>query len=235
MEFPFRLTLLVLLLFVSLSHPADQPLAGEQVYRDSKNLGYWVYMPQEVEQREEWPLVVFLHGKGDGNRPELVLKHGLPREVADGQHFPFLLVSPRSGVDKWWSAPELKLLLDEVLATYPVDVGRVYLTGISMGGFGTWDLGAHVPQYFAALVPICGGGDPKMASKYSKLPIRAYHGDADQVVGLHYSQEMVNAVEREGGEVELIVLPDTGHRAWPLVYGDPEFWDWLLHQKRDDD
>lgn len=234
MESPFRLTLALWLLFAFQSHAIEKPAAGEHVYLESKNLGYWVYLPPEVEQQETWPLVVFLHGKGDGNNPQLVLKNGLPREVAEGRHFPFILISPRSGLDKWWAAPELKLLLDEVVATYPVDPKRVYLTGISMGGFGTWDLGAYSPDTFAALAPICGGGDPKLASQYGQLPIRAYHGEIDRVVGLNSSKRMVDAIRRKDGKAELRVLRDIGHKAWPMVYGDPEFWEWLLSQKRDD-
>ncbi|HTO94351.1 MAG TPA: PHB depolymerase family esterase, partial [Bacteroidota bacterium] len=122
---------------------------------------YLVYLPPDYGKDERaWPLVLFLHGAGErGTRVELVKRHGPPKLAAAGRQFPFILVSPQCPEDEYWSVPVLKALLDRILATYRVDRSRIYLTGLSMGGNGTWRMAMAYPDLFAAIAPICGWGD----------------------------------------------------------------------------
>ncbi len=208
-------------------------MPGEQVYMDDLSYGYWVYLPSDYTPERSWPLVLFLHGRGSGRNKDAMLEHGPPFNVARGEDFPFILVSPRSLPGEWWSAEELQKFLDIVLSRYPVDTRRIYLTGLSMGGFGSWALGARAPEYFAAIAPICGGGNPDWASQYGDMPIRAYHGAYDKVVKPEKSVEMVDAIKAVGGNAELIMLPKAAHVSWPEVYNNPEFWAWLLSHERE--
>ncbi len=140
-------------------------------------LSYLLYLPQDYDQRESWPLLLFLHGSGErGDNLELVKKHGPPKLVAEGRDFPFIIVSPQCPKDRWWEPIELLALLDDLAGKYKVDADRVYLTGLSMGGFGTWRLAFQAPERFAAIAPICGGGEKYWAKRMASLPVWAFHG-----------------------------------------------------------
>jgi len=123
-------------------------------------------------------------------------------------------------------------LLDEILASYKVDRDRVYLTGLSMGGFGTWALAAAHPERFAAIVPICGGGNPADAGRLKDLPIWVFHGAKDRAVPLERSEVMVNAIRKAGGSPKFTVYPEAGHDSWTGAYTDPELYKWLLKHLR---
>jgi predicted peptidase len=124
--------------------------------------------------------------------------------------------------------------LDEIVARYKVDEDRIYVTGLSMGGFGTWSLAAYTPDRFAAIVPICGGGETYWTRRLAHLPVWVFHGAKDPVVPLKRSQEMVDALKKRDGNVKLTVYPEAGHDAWTEAYNDPELYAWLLRQKRSD-
>jgi predicted peptidase len=126
----------------------------------------------------------------------------------------------------------LNALLDSVTRHYRVDKKRVYLTGLSMGGYGTWALAAAHPEKFAAIAPICGGGNPADAPKLAKLPIWVFHGGKDTTVPLQRSQEMVDAIKSAGGDPKFTIYPDAGHDSWTETYNNPEFYQWLLSQAR---
>ena len=146
--------------------------AGQQKPHDLERtikvtMKYLLYLPNDYDQKEAWPLMVFLHGIGEsGDNLELVKKHGPPKLIAAGKQFPFIVVSPQCPKNSWWEPLELKTLLDEIVEKYKVDTNRIYLTGLSMGGFGTWSLAAMQPDRFAAIVPICGGGEPMWAKRF---------------------------------------------------------------------
>ncbi len=182
------------------------------------------------------PLVLFLHGAGErGADLELVKTHGPPKLLAAGQALPAIVVSPQCPADTWWTDHQdaLSALLDDVIARYRVDPDRVYLTGISMGGFGTWALAAREPGRFAAALPICGGGIRLGALRLRELPIWAFHGDADPVVPVDESQGMVRAIERFGGKnVKLTTYPGVGHDSWTRTYEDEAVWQWMFAQVR---
>lgn len=201
--------------------------------------GYWLYLPEEygADPSKRWPLVLFLHGRGEsGNDLEAVTREGLPKLIKAGQQFPFIVVSPQCPVDERWNSPPctwvLKALLDEIEREYAVDADRIYVTGLSMGGFGTWTLAANNPHRFAAIAPICGGGDPEDAGLIKHLPIRVFHGAQDPVVPLRRSEEMVNALKACGNNVRLTVYPEAGHDSWTQTYNNPELYTWLLAQHK---
>jgi len=141
-------------------------------------------------------------------------------------------VSPQAP-QRGWQAETLNGLLDDVLAHYKVDKDRVYVTGLSMGGFGTWALAAAHPEKFAAIVPICGGGNPADATKIKDLPIWIFHGAKDTVVPPSRSEAMEKALKEAGAkEVKYTLYPDAGHDSWTKTYENPEVWEWLLKHKR---
>ncbi|MHB1038056.1 MAG: carboxylesterase family protein [Pirellulales bacterium] len=196
-------------------------------------LDYLLFLPADYEKSDKaWPLILFLHGAGEtGNDLAMVKKHGPPKIVETKRDLPFIIVSPQSS-GRGWNVETLNLLLDEIVSNYKVDKDRVYLTGLSMGGFGTWALAAAHPERFAAIVPICGGGNPGDARRLRNLPAWVFHGAKDPVVPLDRSEAMVKALKEAGGNVKFTVYPEAGHDSWTAAYEDPELYKWLLEQKR---
>ena len=196
---------------------------------------YLLYLPENygTDPKQRWPLMLFLHGSGErGDDLELVKRHGPPKLVSESKQFPFIIVSPQCPLDEGWSPDMLMALLDEVVAKYAVDEDRVYLTGLSMGGFGTWSLAIEHPDRFAALAPICGGGNPQKACLLKNIPIWVFHGAKDQTVKLEKAQEMVDALKAAGGNVQFTIYPEAGHDCWTQTYDNPKFYEWLLQQHR---
>ena len=199
----------------------------------SVDMQYLIYLPSNHQEQEAWPLLLFLHGAGErGDNLDLVKKHGPPKLIAEGKDFPMVVVSPQCPTDQWWEPVSLTALLDEVVAKQRIDKQRVYVTGLSMGGFGTWALASHTPERFAAIAPICGGGEPFMARRIRDIPAWVFHGAKDDVVPLERSERMVEALKRVGGNVQFTVYPDAGHDSWTETYNNPQFYEWLLAQKR---
>lgn len=198
---------------------------------------YLLYLPADYEKdaKKEWPLMMFLHGAGErGDDLELVKKHGPPKLITQGKSFDFIIVSPQCPKDLWW--PEqtdiLINLLDEIEKRYRVDTDRVYLTGLSMGGFGTWSLACRYPQRFAAIAPICGGGEWYAADRLKHIPVWVFHGAKDDIVSLEESKKMVAAVRKAGGEAKLTVYPDADHDSWTQTYDNPELYEWFLSHRK---
>jgi predicted peptidase len=202
------------------------------------NQEFLLFTPKGNSEKAKSPLILFLHGKGErGDNIQVVKKHGPPKIVEKQKDFPFMVVSPQCSKDKegkgWWDVKDIELLLDYVKKTYHVDQDRIYLTGLSMGGFGTWKVAAEMPGEFAAIAPICGGGNPKNAAKYGKLPIWVFHGNADTRVKIESSQTMVDAVKAARGNVKFTIYPGVGHNSWSKTYANPELYQWFLaHQKK---
>lgn len=179
------------------------------------------------------PTILFLHGAGErGSDLDEVKKHGVAKIVEEQLDFPFIVISPQCPRDQYWSVEKLSVLVDEVIASYPVDLDRVYLTGLSMGGYGTWHLAAAQPQRFAAIAPICGGGNPTQAAKLKNLPVWAFHGAKDDVVPLSESEIMVFALQGCGGNVKFTVYPEAKHDSWAQTYNNPELYQWFLQHRR---
>jgi len=196
---------------------------------------YLLYVPEGVakEPGKKWPAILFLHGSGErGTNVELVATHGPPKIVKDKPDFGFIVISPQCPPDQNWNAEALANLAKKALRDYPIDPDRFYLTGLSMGGYGSWALAAAHPEIFAAVAPICGGGRPSDAPKLKNLPIWVFHGGKDGTVPIKRSQEMVDAVKAAGGNVTFTVYPEAGHDSWTETYNNPELFKWFLEQKR---
>jgi predicted peptidase len=194
---------------------------------------YLLYLPKDYAEKPSWPLMLFLHGAGErGDDLALVKKHGPPKLIESGKDFPFIVVSPQCAAGRWWEPVELATLLDEIVETHKVDQERIYVTGLSMGGFGTWSLAAYQPKRFAAIAPICGGGEPFAAMLLARMPAWVFHGAKDPVVPLERSEKMVEAVKKFGGNVKFTVYPEAKHDAWTETYANPQFYQWLLQQRR---
>jgi predicted peptidase len=181
------------------------------------------------------PLVLFLHGAAQrGDDLEQVASVGIPLEIERGHNYPFVAISPQCPPDTSWDSftSALSELLDEVIPKYKIDPRRVYLTGISMGGFGAWKLAASEPHRFAALVAICGGGNPAAAQALRALPTWAFHGQNDPVVPASKTQEMVQALEAVGAPIKVTIYPGAGHEIWDQTYKNAEVFEWLLGQRR---
>jgi len=196
-------------------------------------MGYLLSLPEDYDTQEKWPLLLFLHGSGErGADLELVKMHGPPKLIAGGKKFPFIVVSPQCAKGRGWEPIELSALLDELEHSYKVDSDRIYVTGLSMGGFATWELAGFSPDRFAAIAPICGGGEPYWTRRYTHLPTWAFHGAKDQGVPVERTQEMIDAMIRNGGTPKLTIYPEAEHDSWTETYNNPEFYAWLLGQKR---
>ena len=217
---------------------------------------YALYVPRGYDGTRAWPLILFLHGRGESGRDgSRQLSVGLgPELVARPERWPFLVLFPQKPAkDDEWEQHEAPLLamLDEVAGRYKVDPNRVLLTGLSQGGHGTWVLGARHSERWAALVPVCGyAGAPmgfppvrSLASRFegtaadlapalAGLPIWAFHGEADETVPVAATIELVAATQRAGGSPKLTVFPGVGHASWEPAYRTPELPEWMLQQVR---
>ena len=201
-------------------------------------LNYQLYLPSDYgkEQGKKWPLILFLHGAGErGDDVSVVKKHGPPKLV-DGKTelavAKFIVVSPQCPANKWWQPHEVIALLDEVSQKHSVDADRVYLTGLSMGGFGTWETASRYPERFAAIAPICGGGDPRRVRSLRAMPTWVFHGDKDEAVPVQRSIEMVDALKQAGNDAKFTRYPEAGHDSWTVTYNNPELYEWFLKHKR---
>ena len=218
---------------------ATTALAGqtEETWTEGgQSLDYLLHLPDgHGEGDKKFPLVLFLHGAGEqGDDVQRVAKHGPPKFAKAGQDLPYILVSPQCPAGDWWSADKTRPFLEAMVAKHDADPDRVYVTGLSMGGYGTWSLIGEIPDKIAAAAPVCGGGEPAKVGPLNGLPIWAFHGDADPVVPLSQSERMVEAAKENGGDVKLTVYPGVKHDSWTQTYDDPEFWKWLLSKNRSD-
>jgi predicted peptidase len=219
---------------------AAEPLQQEQAFEKEivsrVRMKYLLYLPPGYDagaNDKQWPLLMFLHGSGETGTDVKKLKgYGVPRLIAEKKFaHPCIVVSPQTPV-RGWSPQVLVALLDKIVAEHRVDQDRIYLTGLSMGGFGTWQTAAAYPDRFAAIVPICGGGNPADGPRLKTVPIWAFHGAKDDAVPLKASEVMVEAVKTAGGDAKLTVYPDAGHNVWDRAYEDPELYAWLFAQSR---
>ncbi len=196
------------------------------------SLPYLLYTPK---LKGKLPLVMFLHGAGErGNNLDLVKIHGIPKLIEQGKEFPFIAVSPQCPKDSWWTLEHeaLKALLDKIVETHNVDKRRIYMTGLSMGGYGSWYMGGLYPKTFAAIAPICGGGNLIVGRQLTSTPIWAFHGDKDEVVPLDESERMVKIVKKAGGKAKLTIYKGVDHNSWDRAYSNPKLYEWLLSHKK---
>lgn len=203
------------------------------------NSNYLLYIPPAYleKKNEKWPLIVMLHGSGErGCSPKHLSKFG-PFQAAQRQRdFPFLVLGPVCPKGHWWSDATTTLsvmgLIDNIVSQYNVDPNRIYLTGFSMGGFGTWDYAIQFPRKFAAIAPICGGGNPYRVSRIRHLPVMVFHGKNDKKVPFWQAQQMALTLSKMGGNVKFMMYPNTGHYIWQKVYEKPSLYSWFLQHNR---
>ncbi|MSR55998.1 MAG: hypothetical protein EXS09_22405 [Gemmataceae bacterium] len=211
----------------------------DRVYKDSegKEFKYVLFVPHSYKGDKEFPLILFLHGSGakgeDGKKPSnLALATNIRKNEKE---FPFFVVFPqarqtwKAGSD---DANRALATLDAVQKDYKIDIKRVSLTGQSMGGYGTWSIAAKHPERWAAIVPICGGGDTASAKVLKDIPCWCFHGDADPTVKVESSRRMIAAIKEAGGTPKYDEYPGVGHNSYDKAYATKELFDWLLLQKR---
>jgi predicted peptidase len=201
-----------------------------------------------------YPLVLYLHGAGERGTDNAKQLKYLPTWLAEPamrQKYPCFVLAPQCRMDERWvdvswadatstpqpATPTVDLTaataaLEDVLAQEAVDPDRIYLTGLSMGGYGTWDLAARIPDRFAAILPVCGGGDERVAASIASRPIWCFHGDADTAVPVERSRAMIAAVKAAGGRPIYSELAGVGHDSWTPAYRDAFVLDWLFSQRR---
>lgn len=229
-------------------------LTAPEIFKNAEGetLNYRIYLPKNMPAGQRVPLVLFFHGAGErGNDNLAQLKHGVSNLIHYAlAHGPAIVMAPQCPVGmQWvntnWSAPShsmpttpsvsMKLalqLLQDKMDTLPIDPDRVYVTGVSMGGYGTWDILQRKPDLFAAAMPICGGGDVTCAQSLKNIPLWVFHGDTDKAVPVSRSRDMVNALKDCGGNVHYREYPGAGHDVWTRTYADSAVLDWLFAQRR---
>ena len=219
-----------------------EPAPGKQVEQifkssDSAEVPFLLYLPESYKPDSALPLMLFLHGRGESDGPlSVVAKWGPPLLVSRGEKLPYILVSPQCPKeDNWSSATQqarLVELLDSIVKKFGANQNRTYLTGLSMGGSGSWRMAANHPERFAAVVPICGRGAETDASKLKSLPIWVFCGDQDGV--FKSNQELVQAIMNAGSQsIRFTSLENIGHNSWSAAYATPDLYKWLDQQSRE--
>jgi predicted peptidase len=218
-----------------------------------QSLPYRLMRPETVEPEKKYPLVLFLHGIGErgiNNSWQLVHGVGAFATAENRSKYPCFVVAPQCPLkDSWVPLSSLLLqramadeptetlrlafeLVDKLAAELPVDRERIYITGLSMGGFGVWDAICRRPDFFAAAMPLCGGGDAEQAAKLKDLPLWAFHGSIDITISPGRTTSMIEAIRKAGGSPKMTLYPNVGHMCWIRAYADPEVMAWLFAQKK---
>ncbi len=221
---------------------------------ENESFGYRLMSPAQIVEGETYPLILFLHGageRGDDNESQLMHFPGWMAEPERREDYPCFVLVPQCSKGEIWSsihwrsepsatldddpADHMKMvveILDLVVAQYPIDARRIYLTGLSMGGFGSWELAMRRPDYFAAVAPVCGGGDLTKAELLVDIPIYAYHGDADRAISVERTREIIAAIREAGGSPRYRELPGVGHNSWNAAYHDDDgVIPWMFEQR----
>jgi predicted esterase len=221
-----------LLLIICSAITAHSQQTAQSFTRETR---YLLYMPEgyDSDTSKQWPLMLFLHGSGEsGTDVQKVKVNGPPMLVEQGKKYPFILVSPQADGRIGWDPIELYDLLTDLKKRYRVDKDRVYLTGLSMGGYGSWKLAAQFPQEFAAVIPICGGGDTSTAWRLRNIPVWAFHGAKDDVVLPKQSEDMIVAVRKTNPTARLTIYPEVKHDSWTKAYNTDSLYEWMLSKRR---
>jgi predicted peptidase len=222
---------------------AIRPGQNAYVFESSSGVEvrYWLYLPEHYDANEQLPLILFLHGSEErGVTIDKAKEEGLPELVETRTDFPFIVVSPQLPSGYWTDLIDpMDELLTHLQERLPIASDRLYLTGISLGGFGAWEYALRYPDRFAAVAPIAGGYTfqseevPEDICKLSRLPIWAFHGEADTSVEPYQSQVLVDAIQACGGEVKFTLYPETDHKSsWIKAYDDPALYEWFLEHRK---
>ena len=202
-------------------------------YESLDGLDYLIRYPNDYQKGGKYPVILFLHGAGSrGNNMEQIRENPFLTITDRYTRFPFLTVAPQCSSDTWFDLFEsLKDLVSEIVKRTDTDEKRIYLMGASMGGYAAWQLAMSMPDFFAAIVPICGGGMYWNAARLVNVPVWAFHGKRDPVVFVEESEKMVTAVNRCGGNARLTVYPEKEHDSWTDTYQNWEVFEWMLSKE----
>lgn len=231
----FALSLSTTPAFAVPNTPASVQTAERVTLQIMHDFEFLRYLPDDydADPQQTWPLLLFLHGAGERGRDlEILKRQGIPKEIEQGRKLPFVVVSPQCPPNERWNIFALEALIERMVREHRIDPDRIYLTGLSMGGFGVWGLALRHPERYAAILPICGGGEARYAAPLRDLPVWAFHGDQDPVVPLERSQEMIEAIKAAGGSPRFTVYPGVKHDSWTETYANPEVYAWLLSHRR---
>jgi hypothetical protein len=232
-----RIIAMTIILWFATSMMAKTPGSSSPlVPLKSKTYPYLAYLPSSYDKDDTkaWPLIIYLHGSScKGNNLEKLKKYGPPFYLERGMQVDAIVISPQCPSNKNWTVGTwFESFFTELKEKYHIDPSRVYLTGMSLGGFGTWDLASRYPEYFAAIMPLCGGGRTSMVETLKDIPTWVFHGEVDKKVKLQRSQEMVKAMQEVGSDPKFSILKGQGHGI-QKVYSDQTIYEWLLsHQKK---
>jgi predicted peptidase len=219
------------------------------VYEARSYLPYRLLKPEKYDAKQEYPLVMFLHGAGErGSDNKAQLNNGVAEFFSNSitrASYPCFAVLPQCPTEVSWStygdedaeglSGPSAVAIEIVLALcdeFNIDQMRLYIGGLSMGAFGTWEIISHYPDLFAAAFPICGGGNPKRAKWLKKIPIWTFHGAKDEVVIPDFTRDMIEALERQGATPKYTEYADVGHDSWVKAFKEPELLKWLFAQKK---
>lgn len=255
-----KYTSLILLLSCHIlsAQSVEQAYESYQYQNDGTSLQYRMMLPPDFDKEKMYPVILFLHGMGErGTDNKTQLTHGAQFFLDSIQKYPSIVIFPQCPPTDYWANlyrpdeggasrrftyhtdedphPSLGLvigLLDSLMQEPYTDEERLYVSGLSMGGFGVWELLWRIPEKIAAAIPICGGGPTKMASKMNEVPIWAFHGTKDNVVHPRLSANLVKAVQQAEGRAKITLLPDVNHNSWDPAFADPEYLKWLFSHKK---
>jgi predicted peptidase len=197
---------------------------------ENQDYPHLTHLPDGYDKDQRaWPLILFLHGSGErGDDLNIVKNSGPIGYINSGHSLPFIVVTPQCPTDEHWDPARLARLIDQVSAANRVDPKRIYVTGLSMGGYGTFELAATYPEKFAAIAPLSGGENPEIAARLKRIPTWIFHGSDDTTVPTRYSVDIAHAMQKLGAPVKLTIYPGVGHGGWADTYANPELYAWLL-------
>lgn len=224
------------LLMTACASVAQSPSAGQQLAFKEHGISYQYlrYLPNNYTPKgAKMPVLIFLHGSGERGTDIIRVKiHGPPRIVDQGKDLPFIIISPLLDDGEMWENERLDATLKAALRGINYDETRIYLTGLSLGGVGTWNWAIAEPNKFAAIIPIAAPSNLSFACKLKNTPIWLFHGLKDDVVSVVHSKDMEKWIKDYGGNVKATYYPDAGHDSWTATYDNPEIYDWLLQHQR---
>jgi hypothetical protein len=226
-----KLVLYIIIVLLGIITPVKSQ-STEKVY--AKDIRYLLYLPESygVDTTVRWPLILFLHGGGErGDNLERVKGNGPPKLIAKGKKFPFIIVSPQVSSGAFWDPDAVVLMLKDIIKKYKVDEDRIYLTGLSIGGLGTWQISEKYPELFAAIAPVSGWGDPALVWKIRHIPVWIFHGAKDPSVPVIASVVMADSL-KQYNNVKLTVYPNAQHDSWTETYNNDGLYTWFLEHKR---
>ncbi|NNE90483.1 MAG: prolyl oligopeptidase family serine peptidase [Verrucomicrobiales bacterium] len=213
--------------------------------KSGKKLKFALLQPETVKDGEKYPLVITLHGVGGRGKTTWTgncAANGVLAKPEMRKKYPCFVMAPTCAKAETWQPvarlrgegrlPDVFELIEKLLKDHPIDPKRVYVTGQSMGGFGTFGAVGQRPDLFAAAAPVCGGYDPSKAEKFAKIPIWIFHGEKDTTVPVSMSREMVEALKKAGGEPNYTEFPGVGHNSWTPAYAKDELWEWLFAREK---